>query len=313
MRPKLTLTIGSLIAAALIAPQASAEGPLRKMMMKRMMERAQEKQKQNPPPPAPAEQTIAYGKDPAQMLDFSRAQGAATPAPLVLFVHGGGWSRGSKDNAVGGWKAPHYTGLGYHFASIDYRLVPAAKVEDQAADVAAALAKLIAQADALGIDRSRIVLMGHSAGAHLVALVGTDESYLRGAGLSFADVAGIIPNDGAAYDVPKQMEQSGRFMAERYDQAFGKDPARQRALSPVFHAASPNAPRFLLLHVQREDGVSQAKELEAALAKSGTKVERREFEGKGLTGHAEINRSLGDPKYAATPVVDAWLKASFGR
>lgn len=303
----------SLALIALIAAPTSAQGPLRQMLMKRMMERAAQKQKDNPPPPAPAEQAIAYGKDPAQTLDFAASTTAKSPAPLILFVHGGGWSRGSKDNAVGGWKAPHYTQTGYHFASMDYRLVPNVGIEDQAADIASALATLIAQADKLGIDRRKIVLMGHSAGAHLVALVGTDERYLKKAGLSFADVAGIIPIDGAAYDVPKQMEQAGRFMATRYDQAFGKDPARQRAVSPVFQAAAPNAARFLLIHVQREDGVAQNKELEAALSKSGTQVERREFEGKGLMGHAEINRSLGDPKYAATPAVDAWLKTLFSR
>ena len=62
------------------------------------------------------------------------------------------------------------------------------------------VAAMMAQADALGIDRHRVVLMGHSAGAHLVALVGTDERYLRQAGLSFADVAGVLvecPGDGA--------------------------------------------------------------------------------------------------------------------
>jgi CheY-like chemotaxis protein len=56
-----------------------------------------------------------------------------------------------------------------------------------------------------------------------------------------------------------------------------------------------------------------AKVLEAALRRGGTAVERREFEGRGLQGHAEINRQLGNPAYAATPVVDAWLKSVFGR
>ena len=94
-----------------------------------------------------------------------------------------------------------YKRQGYAFASINYRLVPAATVEEQAADVAAAVQAIVERADALGVDRHRIVLMGHSAGAHLVALVGTDPRYLKGAGLSFADIAGVIPIDGAAYDL----------------------------------------------------------------------------------------------------------------
>ena len=154
--------------------------------------------------------------------------------------------------------------------------------------------------------------MGHSAGAHLVALVGTDEQYLRGAGLSFRAVTGVVPIDGAAYDVPRQIAEGGRFMHDTYLEAFGSDPARQRALSPTLQAAAPNAPAFLLVHVQREDGVAQNKALEAALRQACTRVERKDFPGTGLSGHAEINRRMGDPDYAATPVTDAWLKQMFG-
>ena len=177
--------------------------------------------------------------------------------------------------------------------------------------MASALKALLDRAGQLGIDRSRVVITGHSAGAHLVALVGTDEQYLRGAGLSFADLDGVIPNDGAAYDVAMQLRLAGPKMKDTYTQAFGTDPARQKALSPTHHARSPNAPAFLLIHVQRKDGIAQNKELEAALRRSGTAVERREFEGQGLKGHMEINRNLGDPAYPATPVVDGWLKWAF--
>jgi acetyl esterase/lipase len=156
------------------------------------------------------------------------------------------------------------------------------------------------------------VLTGHSAGAHLVALVGTDERYLKAVGLSFADIDGVMPNDGAAYDLPQQMAQAGRFMGGTYKEAFGTDPARQQALSPMAHAAAPNAPAFLLIHVQREDGVAQNKALAEALKRSGTKVEIGSFPGEGLRGHMEINRRLGEPDYPATPVMDAWLKSVLG-
>jgi len=254
-----------------------------------------------------APQTLSYGSDPLQALDLW-VPSAATPAPLVLFVHGGGWKRGSKSNAVGRAMPGHMLAQGYAFASIDYRLVPAAAVEQQAADVAAALAHLLKRADELGIDRSRVVLTGHSAGAHLVALVGTDERYLKAVGISFADIDGVMPNDGAAYDVPFQMAQAGRFMSGTYEQAFGTDPARQKALSPTRHAAAPNAPAFLLLHVLRPDGVAQNAALSEALRRAGTAVEIGSFPGEGLRGHAEINRKLGEPDYPATPVMDAWLR-----
>lgn len=262
--------------------------------------------------PAPGAAGYAYGPDPLQKLDLWHPAGASGPAPLVLFVHGGGWKRGDKDDATGAAKVRHLTGEGYAVASIDYRLVPAATVEQQAADVAASVAWLRANAARLGLDPARVVLMGHSAGAHLVALVGTDPRYLRAVGLSPAALRGVIALDGAAYDVPEQIAEAGAFMRDTYVQAFGSDPARQRALSPTFQAVAPNAPAFLLLHVDRADGTAQTEALAAALARADTPVEVHGFAGKGLRGHMEINRELGTPGYPATPIVDAWLARAFG-
>lgn len=300
--------IGLVAVTAIVAggmPASDAREKLRERMAERMGAERGAK--------APGSETISYGRDPLQVLDIWRAKNAKGSAPLIVYVHGGGWQRGSKDNATGRFKPVHYPSQGYAFASINYRLVPAATVEQQAADVAGAVKALIDRAGSLGIDRRRIVLMGHSAGAHLVALVGTDERYLKGAGLSFADIAGVIPNDGAAYDVPAQMKDGRPIMQKTYVQAFGTDPARQKALSPTAHAAAPNAPDFLLLYVQRPDGVRQAKALGDALVAGGSRVEHGSFPGEGLKGHAEINRNLGDPAYPATATVDAWLKRVFGR
>ena len=263
-------------------------------------------------------ETLHYGADPAQSLTLWRARGVSGPVALIVFVHGGGWSRGSKDNATGRWKAEHFPGEGYAFATIDYRLVPDATVEDEAADVAHALKALIDRAASLGIDPARVVLMGHSAGAHLVALVGTDDRYLKDAGLSFGAVVGVIPIDGAAYDVPAQMADGPGIMQKTYAAAFGTDPARQRALSPTLAAradpfAGGRAPHFLLLHVQRPDGVRQAEAFEAALKTAGAPVERAGFDGSGLMGHMTINRRLGDPDYPATGAVDRWLRRLFSR
>lgn len=253
---------------------------------------------------------MAYGSNALQKLDFWRAE--SNNAPLVIFVHGGGWKRGDKRNATGQSKAPHYLAQGYAFASINYRLVPDATVEQQAADVANAVAYLRINAAKLGIDPTRIVLMGHSAGAHLSALVGTDPQYLHKAGLDMSALSGVIPLDGAAYDVPAQMDENARIMGDTYKQAFGTDHMRQKALSPYFQATSPNAPSFLILHVERDDGARQSAALADALRKNGVSVKLQGFEGKGLRGHMEINRKLGEPDYPATPVVDAWLRDVFG-
>jgi acetyl esterase/lipase len=153
--------------------------------------------------------------------------------------------------------------------------------------------------------------MGQSAGAHLSALVGTDMRYLKKAGLGPKSLRGVIPLDGACYNVPRQIAEGGDFMLDTYIQAFGTDPERQKALSPTFHAAAPNSPSFLILHVQREDGAAQSKALGEALRKADTPAVVKGFEGRGLAGHTEINRKLGDPSYPATPVVDEWLKGVF--
>jgi arylformamidase len=307
MRKTLILTLAG---AALIAgtlAEARPGGRLRDKLAQRGAQSAQADV-----PDAKGKQTLSYGPDKFQNLDFYPAANANRRAPLIVFVHGGGWKRGSKDNADGNWKAPHYTQAGYAYASINYRLVPDATVEQQGADVASSLRYLIDNAARLGFDPDRIVIMGHSAGAHLVALVGTDERYLKAAGLSFAALDGVVPIDGACYDVEKQLQIGSDFMKDTYVEAFGTDPVRQRALSPTLHAAAPNAPSFLIIHVQRKDGVAQSIGLETALKRGRTRVERKEFDGRGLTGHMEINRQLGNPDYAATPVVDAWLKRVFG-
>jgi acetyl esterase/lipase len=254
----------------------------------------------------------SYGNDPLQKLDFYKPEGRADNAPLIVFVHGGGWAKGDKRNATGMAKIRHYRESGYAFASINYPLVPHATVEQQAADVARAVAYLRGKASSLGIDPNRIVLMGHSAGAHLSALVGTDPQYLQKAGLQLSDLRGVVPIDGACYNVPVQMTEGARIMKDTYETAFGTDVTRQKALSPTLHAAGPNAPSFLLLHADRADGKSQTEGLASVLRKAGTQVQLNGVEGKGLQGHMDINRKLGERDYPATPIVDAWLKGVFG-
>lgn len=256
-------------------------------------------------------QTMAYGKDGLQTIRFWPGKGKA--APLVIFVHGGGWKQGSKENATGAAKVAHYTGLGYAFASIDYRLVPDATVEEQAQDVADALAYLRSHAGQLDVDPGRIMLMGHSAGAHLVALVGTDMRYFAKAGLGPDAVRGVVALDGAAYDVGQQMAQAGRFMSATYAQAFGTEARRQQTLSPTLQASAPNAPDFLILHVDRSEGTAQAQALADALKAGGTPAQVEALEGRGLRGHMQINRSMGDPAYPGTGIVDAYLARVFAQ
>ncbi|MGG2339525.1 hypothetical protein ACE4ZU_26905, partial [Salmonella enterica] len=79
----------------------------------------------------------------------------------------------------------------------------------------------------------RIVVMGHSAGAHLAALVGTDPAWLAAEGIGLDAIGGVIAVEGAAYDAPLQIRDAPLLLRPLYTQAFGRDPARWQRLSPV--------------------------------------------------------------------------------
>ncbi|UUR07714.1 alpha/beta hydrolase [Sphingomonas glaciei] len=243
----------------------------------------------------------AYGSDPRQKLDWARPANTIGKAPLLLFVHGGGWSIGDK-RICAGQKGVHYLGQGWAFASTNYRLVPQARVEEQAADVAAAIAFLRRQP---GIDPDRIVVMGHSAGAHLAALVATDPAYLKAAGVPMSAVRGVVLLDGAGYDVGEQMAEARNAVQSMYTQAFGTDPKRQAALSPARHAAAPNAAEWLILPVSsRRDSTAQSEKLAQLLRKGGSRAAVLAQAGKT---HASLNRELGTDGDPSTAAVDAFL------
>ena len=254
---------------------------------------------------APAAGTAehAYGNDPKQRLDLVKPAGVSR-APVLLFVHGGGWSIGDKMHAAGD-KARWANGQGWAFASANYRLVPQATVEQQAADVASAIAWLRANAAREGLDPDRIVLMGHSAGAHLVALVGTDPRYLKAAGVPLGAVKGVVLLDGAGYDVPAQASSQLNRARRMYDAAFGSDPSRRRALSPTFNAAAPNVARWLILPIERrQDSQAQSRGLAAALTRAGASAAVVAVPGES---HGSLNIGLGQAGDFATEQVTRFL------
>ncbi|WP_375288852.1 alpha/beta hydrolase [Sphingomonas sp.] len=258
------------------------------------------------PPPLSRAEELAYGPAPLQRLDFYPPLDGSAPVPLVVFVHGGGWSRGDKGRTTGYTKANHILRRGLAFASLNYRLVPLATVEQQAQDVADALALLFREASARGVDPRRIVLMGHSAGAHLAALVVTDRAYARHAGIDPQRLAGTILLDGAAYDVARQSAGGLPFVSGLYGAAFGRDPERHARLSPTLHAETTTG-RFLILWVQRPSAAEQSQGLAQALRRGGAQVETHAIPHRGLRGHLQLNRALGDPAHPATAIVDRWI------
>lgn len=254
-------------------------------------------------PPAPGTREFAYGADPKQRLDLVRPAGVAK-APVLLFVHGGGWSIGDKAHAAGD-KARWANSKGWAFASANYRLVPQATVEQQAADVANAIAWLRANAAAQSLDPDRIVLMGHSAGAHLVALVGADPRYLKAAGVPMGAVKGVVLLDGAGYDVPTQASAEMNIVKPMYEAAFSKDPKRQAALSPTRHAAAPNVSRWLILPIERrQDSQAQSKGLADALNRAGASASVIAVPDES---HGSLNKGLGESGDFATEQVARFL------
>jgi acetyl esterase/lipase len=247
---------------------------------------------------------IPHSPNPMHLIRF---WSAGPLAPLILFIHGGSWRSGTYLDSLGSQKVQHLVEKGYAFASVNYTLVPNVSVEEQVQEVANALAHLRQNAGELGFDPARVVLMGHSSGAHVAALLGTDTSYLQRAGVNVDVVHGVVALDGSNYNAFAEMSDSPGPVAESTVLGLGTDPQRLRAISPVYHAGGRNARAFLLLHVQRRGDVRQAVEFSAALAAAGTRAELRVFEGEGFEGHVAMLLRLGDVEYPATRVLDKWL------
>lgn len=250
------------------------------------------------PPGARLVRDVAYGPDRRQRFDVyvpARASGA----PVVFMVHGGGWRRGDKAMpSVVRNKVARWVGAGIIVASANYRMLPDADPVEQARDVALALAAAQRQAATWGGDRSRFVLMGHSAGAHLVALVSSAPGATTG--LELSPWLGAVLLDGAALDVVEVME--GRHM-RLHAQAFGSDPGFWRAASP-YHALE-RAPRPILAvcSTRRADACPQARRFVGRATALGGRASVLEVP---LT-HGEINERLGVPG-SYTGSVESFLR-----
>jgi len=227
----------------------------------------------------------AYGSDPLQSYDLYPGPDTG---PILMFVHGGGWKRGENSmvNALPDYARRH----GLTLASTSYRLVPDVEAREEAQDVAAAIADLHRR-----LPGRPIFLLGHSAGAHLAALVGVDPVYLGAHGMKPSDLAGVILLDGAGYDAtgPRGRGVVGRALDQMYDNAFGPEGSPARAeLSPTLRIQSGQTlPPFLIFHVaSRADSAAQSQALAAALTRVGGQAEVIPAPGET---HMTINRSFG--------------------
>jgi acetyl esterase/lipase len=151
--------------------------------------------------------------------------------------------------------------------------------------------------------------MGHSAGAHLAALVATDNRYLEQAGLQLSNLSGIILLDGAGYDIPRQVRETAVPRVKAlYTTVFTEHAAKQKEASPIHHVTKGKAiPPFLIFHVAHlRDARSQSGALAAKLRDAG--VEAKLYPAEGKT-HASINREVGQPDDPPTEAVFQFLGA----
>jgi len=240
--------------------------------------------------PRPAE--VAYGSDARQRFDVYLPE-RADRAPIIVMVHGGAWVIGNKslpqvvDNKIERWLP-----RGAIVVSVGYRLVPLTGARDvtpldQADDIARAVAKVQALAPSWGGDPQRIVLMGHSAGAHLVALVAASPTFAQRAGA--LPWRGTVVLDSAGLNLVGVMRlPHPRF----YDRAFGADPALWRAASPLETLTPGAAPMLVVCSSQRADASClQSQRFVAHAVENGVRASVLEQD----LSHGEINGKLGLP------------------
>jgi acetyl esterase/lipase len=236
------------------------------------------------PPGARLERDVAYGSDPAQRLDVYIPDKAAR-APILVMVHGGAWMLGDKGNAgVVASKLAYWLPKGYVFVSVNYRMARPPEPLDQADDVARAMAFVQKHAATWGGDGDRLVLAGHSSGAHLVALLAADPGIAARQGAR--PWLGSIALDSAALDVVAIME---RRHARFYDRVFGDDRERWKRSSPLHRLAGRPQPMLLVCSSRRDDSCSAARAFADKAVAAGARAEVLPVE----LSHGQLNAELG--------------------
>ncbi len=235
---------------------------------------------------------IPYGTHDKHKLDVYIPAGAHN-APMIVMVHGGGWRTGDKTmTGVITNKGNHYTAKGYVFISVNNRLVPDADALAQAEDIANALVFIQKNAATWGGDASKLVTMGHSAGAHLVGLLAAMPSKVTERGGQ--KWSGTVALDSGAVDVEGIMNKSHRSI---YDNAFGADPALWRAASPLVQTNVNSVPMLLVCSSKRKDSCPAN---QAVVDKATSLGVKASLLPEALS-HGQINDKLGeDSEYTKT-------------
>ncbi|NNE80161.1 MAG: alpha/beta hydrolase [Silicimonas sp.] len=239
---------------------------------------------------------IAYGRDQLQTFDVYWDD-ATRNAPVIVMLHGGAWDFGDKTNrAVWRQKSRHWVPRGYVFVSVNTRLLPTPPGQ-QAVDFARAVALIQKSAARWGGDGSRVILMGHSAGAHIAALVAGDRSFqIRH---DMKPVRGAVILDTAALDLETLMAGNPSRMHRK---AFGDDPAYWRQQSPAARLGRGGAPMLAVCSSRRREVCPMARDFAQGAARLAVPVTVLPVPLR----HGPLNRDLGKPS-RYTEIVTRWI------
>ncbi len=250
---------------------------------------------------------IGYGADDEnQALDIYYRTGSAK-LPVVVYVHGGGWAFGDKDDVH--HKPQCFADRDVAFISMNYRLRWDHEIYDQAEDIVLVTDWIHQNADTYNLDSSRIVLMGHAAGAHLVSLVATNESFMKADHCELSDIVAVVAIDTGSCDIGRLMMELGSFIERRQHRlVFGNDQQVWEEVSPITHVESnKDIPSFALLYVaEDEESTLQAKGFAKVLAGAG--VETIMITGNEKTSDS-IDEELGTAKDSTTQALMTFLRA----
>ena len=240
---------------------------------------------------------IAYGKSEKQVLDVYYSSINRQDAPVIFMVHGGAWKIGDKaSKSVVKNKVAHWVPKGFIFISVNYRMLPEVRPLEQAKDVEKALLFSQHNVHRWGGSSNKIILMGHSAGAHLVSLVSTNHD------IRIKPWLGTVALDSAAYDITEIM--SAQFPPRFYKKAFGNATSYWKKASPI-HTLKNKLPPFLAVcsSVRKDNPCSQARSFIEKAEEYGTDAQLLPVD----LSHRKANVKLGSD-YCYTRDVESFMK-----
>ena len=217
---------------------------------------------------------IPYGPEARNSLDVYAPKQRTGPVPVVVFFYGGSWRRGNRASYL--FAADALAGRGYVAIVPDYRVYPNVRFPAFVEDVARAVRWALDHAAELGGDPDRLFLMGHSAGAHIAAMLTLDERYLAGQGVPAKSIRGTIVMAGPLAFYPSRTRSIAPIFAHLAD---------ENAARPVAFVDGDEAP-LLLLHGKddRTVRVSNTIALAKAVRDAGGRVRQIIYPGVGHIG-----------------------------